>query len=260
MKGLKIGVFLPCLKLGLEEGLKKTAEMGAIGVQLWNAGGEMDPDNLSPAGRKNLIKLVNSYGLTISALCGDLGVGFGAKEGLKERIQKTKQLLDLGVDLETPIMSTHIGVIPEVPDSEAWKTMMESLIMVGEYAVKTGTCIATETGPESPELMAKFLKQANCPGLKVNYDPANLVMSGFDPVKGVYELRDFIVHTHAKDAVRLPDGTPKEVPLGEGEVPFPLYIQALKEIGYDGFFTIEREVGDNPVVDIIAAKDFLSQF
>ena len=49
----------------------------------------------------------------------------------------------------------------------------------------------------------------------------------------------------------------KEVPLGEGQVDWDAYIAALKEIGYDGFLTIERECGDNPENDITLAASFL---
>ena len=48
-----------------------------------------------------------------------------------------------------------------------------------------------------------------------------------------------------------------ELPLGEGDVPFPAYLDALREIGYAGFLTIEREVGSDPAADIRLAADFL---
>ena len=82
----------------------------------------------------------------------------------------------------------------------------------------------------------------------------------FQPNEGAKALSDVIVHTHAKDAVRGEDGSRAEVPLGEGQVPWECYIETLRDIGYDGFYTVEREVGDDPVADIIAAKRFLEQF
>lgn len=36
------------------------------------------------------------------------------------------------------------------------------------------------------------------------------------------------------------------------------YLKALDEVGYRGFLTIEREVGDNPAEDIRKAKDHLT--
>ena len=48
-----------------------------------------------------------------------------------------------------------------------------------------------------------------------------------------------------------------ETPLGQGNVDFPVYLKALSETGYNGFLTIEREVGENPQEDIEKAADFL---
>ena len=49
----------------------------------------------------------------------------------------------------------------------------------------------------------------------------------------------------------------EELPLGEGVVDFPAYLKALEEIGFKGFLTIEREVGEDPGRDIAAAVGFL---
>ncbi len=49
----------------------------------------------------------------------------------------------------------------------------------------------------------------------------------------------------------------KEVPLGNGQVDFDGYLDALQNVGFDGFLTIEREVGDNPQEDIKEAIKFL---
>ena len=117
-------------------------------------------------------------------------------------------------------------------------------------------------------------------GVGVNLDPANFVMvTGQDPVEAVYLLKDYIVHTHAKDGVRLDknqDATAvyhafavggvdalnackgfQELPLGKGEVDWDAYLAALDKIGYEGFLTIERECGDDPQADVVLAVNFL---
>ncbi len=83
-------------------------------------------------------------------------------------------------------------------------------------------------------------------------------MNGLDVLEAVAALGDRIVHTHAKDGIFDSGKTGfKEVPLGEGDVNFPVYLKALRATGFDGYLTIERECGDDPVGDIAAAIAFL---
>ena len=254
---MKIGVIPDSFRLPIREGIRKAAELGFDGIQPYTTRGDLGPRNLSRSGRDDLKGLVAGLGLTISAVVGDFGKGFGKPEIVDENVTLTKEVVDLAVDLGVSIVTTHIGTVPDDPGHVAWKTMAQALPDLGTYAAGKGIVLATETGPESAALLRKFLESVNNPGLKVNYDPANLVMLvADDPVKGVFTLRDYIVHTHAKDGVKLEKGY-KELPLGQGGVDFPAYLKALKDIGYAGFFTIEREVGADPAADIVHARDFL---
>ena len=259
---MKIGVIPDCFRIPIKEGIKKAAELKMDGIQPYATHGDLDPKNLSKTGREDLKHLVRRLGLTISALVGDFGYGFTNPQKLDWVVERTKEVIDLAVDLGVGVVTTHIGVVPEDENAKEWKAMVQSLPEVGTYAFNKEVVLATETGPEPAVLLKKLLDTIGNPGLKVNYDPANLVMvAGDDPVKGVYTLKDYIVHTHAKDGIKLPDKDGKkqwkEMPLGEGNVNFPEYLKAMKEIGYKGFFTIEREVGENPEADIIKARDFL---
>ena len=109
-------------------------------------------------------------------------------------------------------------------------------------------------------ILKGILDEANAKAAKVNLDPANFVMcAGQDPVEAVHILKDYIVHTHAKDGIKTGETTYQELPLGQGGVPFVEYLAALRDIGYDGFLTIERECGDDPLKDIKLAYDFLKE-
>lgn len=256
---LKIGVIQPSFRLPLKEALAKAREVGADGVQLWVASGELDPDNLTETGKKDLLHHLEKNKLEISAVCGDIG-GFVHEEGLEERIAKTKRIVDLAMELESPIVTTHIGTIPEDwKETKEGKMMFEAVKEVAKYAENRGAFLASETGPESPDLMKEFLDAVDSKGIAVNYDPANLVMRGFDYLGGVKILAPYIVHTHAKDGIRR-DGRGREVALGDGDVNWDAYIAEMHSIGFDGFFTIEREVGDDPIADIKKAVDFLRRY
>ena len=221
--------------------------------------------------------MVKSNGLVISALCGDLGKGFHDPAKNPELIEESKRILDLAKELETNIVTTHIGVVPSDPANERYQIMQEACFKLAQYADFLDAHFAIETGPEESAVLKKFLDDLHSTGVAVNMDPANLVMvTGDDPVQAVYNLKDYIVHTHAKDGRRNYYRAPEEVyglveaemlaspsftelPLGTGNVDFPAYLKALDEIGYHGFLTVEREVGDTPEKDIRTAVEFLQK-
>lgn len=279
MFNFPIGVMLESFKADRSAAIKKAAALGAKGIQMYATSGENSPENLNAAARRALLDEVKSSGLIFSALCGDLGRGFGNKELNPVLIEKSKRIIDLAKDLETDVVTTHIGVVPGDKNHERYKIMQEACYELSRYADSIDAHFAIETGPETSETLKGFLDSLNSTGVAVNLDPANLVMvTGDDPVKAVHNLKKYIVHTHAKDGNKLADGNPEfiygvvhpvpeelrgvkyfeEVPLGTGSVDFPAYLKALEEIGYRGFLTIEREVGENPEADIKTAADFLA--
>lgn len=276
MKRFPIGVIINSFRTDIPTSVKKAAEVGAQGIQVYATSGEMAPENLSKEKRRGFLDLVKSNGLIISALCGDLGGGgFTHPEKNPEKIEKSKRILDLAKELETNVVTTHIGVVPEDKNHDRYKIMQEACHELAEYADSIDAHFAIETGPETSATLKGFLDSLESTGVGVNLDPANLVMvTGDDPVKAVHNLKKYIVHTHAKDGKQLFYKDPEiiygmkpdvivtgdsfiEVPLGEGSVPFKEYLEALCDIGYNGFLTIEREVGDNPEKDIRTAVKFL---
>ena len=256
---MKVGIITASLPLDTRAALRKAKELGAHGVQLWVVNNDLDPRNLTQSGREELIAFMASLGLERSALCGDIG-GFADPAKLDERVTRTKEMFDLCVDLKTPILTTHIGVLPE--SKPAYDAMLGAIRDVAEYAAARDCCFATETGLESGEGLARFLSEVDSDGARVNFDPANLCMNGYDHIQAVRDLAPWIVHTHAKDGVyrSAREGGYKEVPLGKGDVNFPKYLEALRAVGYDGYLTIERECGEDPVADIVEAIRFLNQF
>lgn len=276
MYNFPIGVMLHSFRLPFEESLKKAVEVGAKGLQLLTTLGELAPENMDSAKRREVLDMIRSHGLTISALCGDFGHGFGTVKDNPDLIEKSKRVLDLALDLETDVVTTHIGVVPSDPSHERYKIMQDACGELAEYADKMNAHFAIETGPETSIVLKGFLDSLHSTGVAVNLDPANLVMvTGDDPVQAVHNLKKYIVHTHAKDGIKICDRDPeiiygirraeeefsgrafREVPLGTGTVDFPAYLKALEEIGYKGYLTIEREVGDDPAKDIKTAADFL---
>jgi len=280
MEDFKIGVIVDSFKMDLMEGIKKAKEVGADGIQMYSAYGDTSPSAMTKIKRRELKKFVYNNGMVFSAMLGELGGhGLSIPEQHKERIELLKRIMDLGMDLGTNIVTTHIGVVPENTTHERYKILQDACHQLSEYGHKMGGYFAIETGPESTEVLGNFLRSFGSKAMCVNYDPANLVMvTGDDPVSGIDHVSEFIVHTHAKDGIRLHENDPEyvydcfakgdidalnaldgfqELPLGKGDVNYVPYLKALKHIGYNGFLTIERECGDKPVEDIKMAVNFL---
>ncbi|MBT3286007.1 MAG: sugar phosphate isomerase/epimerase [Victivallales bacterium] len=280
MANLKIGVMVDSFGLAIPDGVRKAKDVGADGMQVYVVEGDMAAEALDATRRNEFKALVDSQGLEIAALCGDLGGhGFQVAAENAEKIRRSKAIVDLAVDLGTRVVTTHIGVVPEDTSDEIYQNQLAACKELGAYAAERGVTFAIETGPEPATRLKSFLDDVASPGFGVNLDPANLIMVlNDDPVAAVYTLREYIVHTHAKDGVQYKPCDPvqvyasfaeggieglnigelfNELPLGEGAVDWDNYLKALVEIGYEGYLTIEREVGDDPAADIRLAVSFL---
>lgn len=278
MSQFSIGVILDSFRTDIYSALDKASSLeGVKGFQVYATQGEMSPEQMDSQKRKDFRKAVEDHGLTISALCGDLGHGFTNPQLNPQLIEKSKRILDLAVELGTKIVTTHIGVVPEDPKDPRYSILQEACGQLAEYADSLHAHFAVETGPEKASVLGDFLDSLHSTGVAVNLDPANFIMvAQDDPVQAVYRLKDYIVHTHAKDGRHLSQQDPTklyskspeeiladpsyiELPLGQGDVDFPRYLNALKDVGYHGFLTIEREVGDDPEGDISNAVEFLKK-
>ena len=255
---MKIGVIPDSFQVPFKEAVILARDLGVQGLQPYVTRGELAPENLTKEDRRDILKYVKDNGLVFSALCADFGLNFKAKGENEEGIRRTMAMMDLALDFDTHVITTHIGKVPEDVNCVEYANMVDTIEKLGRYGDQIGVAFATETGPEKALPLRAILEKADTKSAKVNLDPANFVMcSAQDPVEAVHILRDYIVHTHAKDGVMNPDGTYTEYKLGDGGVPFPEYVAALKEIGYDGFPTIEREAGATRFDDIRHAVKFL---
>lgn len=274
MAEFPIGVMLDSFKKPIPEAMETAEKMGVQGIQLY-AWHDYDPDRVTPAKTRELLSMAQAHGLVFSAVCGDFGIPFDHAERNKELIERSKRVLEFAKNLNTDIVTTHVGTIPNNKQDDRYRIIQEACFHLCEFADSLDAHFAIETGTERAETLKTFLDDLHSKGVAVNFDPANLTMQDpYGTVQDVYTLRDYIVHTHAKDAVNLrihsketqawylahakvEDDIYSEVPLGKGDVPFPAYIQALNDIGYRGFLTVEREVGSDPTADIREAVTYL---
>ncbi|MEK7413926.1 MAG: sugar phosphate isomerase/epimerase family protein [Planctomycetota bacterium] len=279
----RIAAFIDGLRQPWAESLSTAQRIGLRGVQ-FTPTGPLAPKALDAAARRQVRSDLAANSLTLTALCGDLGGhGFSRSDEHGWRLDATKELLDLTVDLGATVISAHVGVIPATAQHPRWATLAKALALVGHEAAQRGLRYAIETGPETSAVLRSFLDTVGSPGLAVNFDPANLAMvHGEDAVTAWTVLRPWTVHVHAKDGVRhkpcnveevyaafADGGFPAleartgslfaETPLGAGQVDWPRLLRAIEASGYHAWLTIERETGADPAHDIATAKTYLEK-
>ncbi len=272
---MKIGVIVDSFRKDFKSSVTDAKAIGADGVQIGHK--FLIGENNLRVDVAEAKKILDGAGIACSAVCADIGCTM-FYTGNRALIEKEKKLLYIAKELGTNIATTHIGVVPTDKACEQYKSMHAVCYELAEFAKSIDGHFAVETGPETSEILKDFLDSLGSDGVSVNLDPANLVMcAGDDPVQAVYNLKDYIVHTHAKDGIqlkpfdtrgfyaptffgleKLPAGDYfKEVPLNQGGVNWDSYLGALRDIGYNGYLTIERECGDTPSKDIAEAVRFL---
>lgn len=171
--------------------------------------------------------------------------GFGNPQTRGERLERLRWALDRTRALGLTDLTLHAGFLPE-PGDPARKPFLDTLGQASALAAAHGVTLAFETGQETADLLRRTLDDLQCPNLKVNFDPANMLLyDKGNPLRAVEILAPDIRSVHVKDAKRpqSPGVWGEEVPLGEGEVNIRAFVQALKKIGYRGPLCIEREVG-----------------
>ena len=160
-------------------------------------------------------------------------------------------------------IATHVGFMPENPATTEYTSLIPTLREIAEYAKKNEQYFLFETGQETPITIKRAIEDIGTGNLGVNLDPANLILYGkANPVDALDVFGEYVRGVHGKDGLYPTNGhnLGEEVRVGDGKVNFPAFIAKLKEVGYDGAITIEREIsGDQQIEDIMYAKEYLEK-
>jgi L-ribulose-5-phosphate 3-epimerase len=163
-----------------------------------------------------------------------------------ERVARTKAVSDVARGLGIESVACHIGFVPEDPEEALYAEVRDVAREICDHCGKNGQSFTLETGQEPAQVLLRFIEDVDRPNLRINFDPANMILYGTgDPIEALDVLAKRVLSVHCKDGDWPPRDEPlalgKEQPLGEGSVDMPRFITKLKEIGYRGVLTIERE-------------------
>ncbi len=182
------------------------------------------------------------------------------------RFDRLKMLMkgsDFAAKLGVKDLVTHVGFIPENPHDGRYFGTVEAVREIADYCLKNNQMFLFETGQETPITLLRLIQDTGAENLGINLDPANLILYGkANPVDALDTFGKYVRGIHGKDGLYPTNGHELglEVPLGKGKVNFPALIEKLKEIGYNGDITIEREIsGEEQKKDILDAKKILDK-
>ncbi|HMC57986.1 MAG TPA: sugar phosphate isomerase/epimerase family protein [Candidatus Solibacter sp.] len=176
-------------------------------------------------------------------------VGFIPAGTRELREQRTYEVSDFAARLGVASIACHVGFVPEDHADADYVAVRGVVRRVCDHAAAHRQTFALETGQERAEVLLAFIRDVDRPNLRINFDPANLILYGSgDPIAALRELAPLVVSVHAKDG----DWPPKDVagalgterPLGQGWVGMAQFVRTLEEVGYEGTLNVERETED----------------
>lgn len=268
---MRVGVLIR-MDNQLEERFLELKEMGMECCQLvcW------DETLFTDAMAKRVLYAVEKFGVDITAFwCGWPGpkvwnfyegqktLGLVPEEYRDRRLQTLLKGADFTQKIHVRDLVTHVGFMPENPYDVQYEKTVEAIRYLAGYCLERGLRFLFETGQETPVTLLRVIEEIGTGNVGVNLDPANLLLYGKgNPVDSLDVFGKYVWGIHGKDGEYPTDGKNlgQEKPLGKGRVNYPLLIQRLKEIGYAGDITIEREIeGEEQKRDIEMAKEILEK-
>ena len=178
------------------------------------------------------------------------------------RLNELKSASDFAEKIGVNQVVTHVGFIPENPSATEFNGTVAALRNLCGYMKKKGQYFLFETGQETPITLLRTIEAIGTGNLGVNLDTANPILYGkANPVDALDVFGKYVMDTHIKDGFYPTNGMylGHEARAGDGKANIPEVVRKLiVEYGYEGPFTIEREIsGEQQTADIIHAKKLL---
>jgi L-ribulose-5-phosphate 3-epimerase len=235
----------------------------------------LDPLREAPAVWGEAIPLLRQSGITIvSGMFGCVGEDYSTLESIRKsggltpdatwdqnwkNIQATVRIAQ---ETRLKLVTFHAGFLPHDEKDPAFGKMLQRIGQVADLFAANGLTLTCETGQEAAPELQNFLQKLKRPNVCVNFDPANMILyDKGNPVEAVRLLGRWVRQIHVKDARRtkVPGTWGEEVVVGTGEVDWKAFFTTLDQIHFTGDLCIEREAGEQRVVDICAAREYLTK-
>ena len=257
---MKIGIVAESTGLPLRSAIAEAAKHGSAGIQC-DAVGDLTADRLGATGRRELKNLLRSYSVELAALNLPLRHGLDAAENQQQRIDHARAAMQLAFDLGARRLVVSCPKLPGEDEARRGTVLRETLSALAQHGDRIGSVLALEIGFDPADAVKKYLESFESGGLKVTFDPANMLLHGHDPLANLAPLHGWIAHVFARDArsAGLSRGL-QEVALGSGDVDWLAFTATLQVMEFNGFLCVKRDQGESKRADVAAGVKFLRRF
>lgn len=240
--------------------IKNLAKIGYDGIELCCASPVAYPPYLLKEDRERIVNLLKENSISISAAVIAFGGGAGnnaaspVEAERKHTIKTYKDCIDLAYDLDSKICLYIAGwVIWRVSQDKAWEWSKQCLIEIAKYAKPKGISIAIEPTPSDSNLIEtaddaiRLMKETKMDNVKLMFDTIHTFYRGDIPTDYVEKMGPDLINVHISDLKRMPPGSYSD---------FKFLIDALKQINYSGYLTMEVGSGRGLDGNEFAKKSF----
>ena len=253
-----IGVFAS-IDAGLGVKLEVVRELGIPTVHLHAP----HASSRTPERAKAFLEQLRAMGMTITVVFGGFEgesyadiptvartVGLVPPETRAERTRELKEISDFARLLGVDAVGLHVGFVPHDRSDPLYKQVVAVTQEVCDHCRGNGQRLHLETGQEAAETLLGFISDVGRENLFINFDPANMILYGSgEPIAALKKVGKYVRSVHCKDgkwAARPGQEWGAEVPFGQGDVGAETFLRTLKDLGYTGPLTIEREIAQEP--------------
>lgn len=197
--------------------------------------------------RATLREVLNRYGAEVVAISPGIFKVPASQHGIIEEHLNARLLrsFELAEALGTRMIVIFSPIRGQIPEDELFRYSIPLLRKAAEAAEVHHMSLALENEPNclanTGSNTASLVRIVQKERLLINWDPCNALFSGEDPFPTGYEqVRGLLAHTHVKDCATDRNSTTRNyVPIGQGETKARLFLQQLKEDGYQGYVSVE---------------------
>jgi len=202
--------------------------------------------NLDSGQLATLRDVLAEYGLRVSSIGSPIGK-ISIDDEFPPHLERMRHAVDVAQLLEAPYIRLFSFFIPEGTDPDSCRDeVLTRMSALAEVAAGTDVTLVHENEKDIygdiPRRCLDIVTSVSAPQLQLAWDPANFVQVGVRPfTEGYAMLRPYVSYIQIKDAL-LADASVVVAGAGDGEVVET--VRALRDDGFDGFFSLEPHLGD----------------